>query len=339
MARTKVGNTILGSILAVSICMAAAALAHTGQEGAETAVSAVGAQGASENDRAWVGIYFETVNRRSAAKFGYPHETGIVISMVVPGSPAAAHGLKDGDIVHSFGGAVIENAEHFGALVRERRANETVAFVVFRKGVEKKIDVRLGGQTDRNAFLPELGRSGEDALKSFQKALKSSKGPALQFHITRGRVGLLLRDLNDDLAAYFGAGKGEGALVLDVERGSPAGEAGIRSGDVIVRVNGDPAADASAAIEAISAVQPGDTVSLDVLRRGARRVFRVAVKPDLGDAPFRVLPFGGDAPDAKDAEKLRRLQKEDPDTLRKELEELKKKASDLEEHLRKVEKK
>ena len=338
MNHTKVVDVILGSVVAASICFAAAAGAHAHKAMAEETVAAVAQTGASESDKAWVGVYFETVSRRSAAKLDYPYETGIVVSMVIPGSPAEKHGLKDGDIVYSFGGVVVKDAEHFGSLVMERRAYETVPVVVFRKGAEKKVNLRLGGQADRSEHLLDLGRSGDEALTSFEKALSSSKGSALRINLMRGRIGLLLRDLNVDLAAYFGVDKNDGVLVLDVDTGSPAEKAGIKSGDVIVRVNGDPVADASAAAEAISAAEPGDTVSLDVLRNGARLAFEAAVDAGPADALFRMKRIEGGALDADAAEKLRRLRGDDPEKLRQELEALKRKVRDLEERLKNAEK-
>ena len=332
-------GVVLGSVVAASIFAAAAAEARTHEANSEETVMALAQADAPESDRAWVGIYFETVNRRSAAKLGYPHETGIIVSMVIPGSPADKHGIKDGDVVYSFGGVVVEDAEHFGSLVMDRRANETVPVVIFRKGAGKTVNLRLGGRADRNEHILDLGRTGDDALTSFEKALSSSKGSALRINLARGRVGILLRDLNADLAAYFGAEKNEGVLVLDVEKGSPAEKAGIKSGDVIVRVNGDPVADASAAAKAISAIEPGDTVSLDVLRKGARRAFDVAVETGPADALLRMKRIEGGALDAEAAEKIRRQRVDDPEKLRKEIEALKSRVRDLEERLKAAEKK
>jgi S1-C subfamily serine protease len=334
----KTLGVILGSVVAASICVAAEAGERALEANSEETVVALAQADASKSDRAWVGIYFETVNSRNAAKLGYPHETGIIVSMVIPGSPADKHGIKDGDVVYSFGGVVVENAEHFGSLVMERRANETVPVVIFRKGAGKTVNLRLGGRADRSDHLLDLGRTGDEAFESFEKAFSLSKGSALRIHLMRGRVGILLRDLNADLAAHFGVEKNEGVLVLDVEKASPAEKAGIKSGDVIVRVNGDPVADASAAAEAISAVEPGDTVSFDVLRKGARRAFDVAVEAGPADALLRMKRIEGGALDAEAAEKIRRQRGDDPEKLRQEIEALKSRVRDLEERLKAAEK-
>jgi S1-C subfamily serine protease len=53
------------------------------------------------------------------------------------------------------------------------------------------------------------------------------------------RNGLLVEDLTPQLGEYFGVRKGQGVLVRSVEKGSPAEAAGLRAGDVIVKVNGD----------------------------------------------------------------------------------------------------
>ena len=306
---------------------------------AAVAIAAAGAQASDEkplvskSDTPWVGIYFDTVTPRGADKLKYPHETGIIVSMVIPGSPAERDGIREGDIIYSFDGAVVKDAGHFGTLVKERRPNDSVTLVVFRKGNDKKIELRLGDQADRSVHFQEFGRSGEEAQKLLEEAYILKKGFPVQSFFTRGRIGVLLYDPDDDLAAYFDVEKGAGALVLDVEAGSAAEKAGIRSGDVIVRVGGDPVADVSAAIEAVSSAGPGDTLAIEVLRKGARKSVAVAVEPQAG-GPFRVLPSGKGALDAFEMEKIRSLRTDDPDKLRRELEALKEQVRDLEERLK-----
>ncbi len=334
MMNARTAGAIFGIVLAVSARAAAASDTVLSGDGQETILVIEEESGESKADKAWLGIYFETVTRRDAGKAGYERETGIVVSMVIPESPAERGGLKEGDIIFSFDGVVVEDADHFGTIVKARRPGDEIVLTCYRKGVEKKIEVRLGGQTDRSLHLQELGRSGEEALKSFEKALVSGKGHSLHLYLMRGRIGVLLHDLDGDLGGYFGVGKDGGALVIEVEPGSPAEEAGVKSGDVIVAVDGDPVGDVSAATEAISSIEPGDTVAVDVLRKGARKSLAVALDPGCGNAPFRVLPPGGGTLDSEALERLYRLRKDDPEKLRGELDKLKEQMRELEERLK-----
>jgi S1-C subfamily serine protease len=73
-----------------------------------------------------------------------------------------------------------------------------------------------------------------------------------------------------EIARSLGLDRPAGALVADVWPGGAAARAGLRTGDVIISVNGQPAADAAAVAYAVSSSRPGDTLRLGVLREGQR---------------------------------------------------------------------
>ena len=58
--------------------------------------------------------------------------------------------------------------------------------------------------------------------------------------MVRGRIGVTIQDVNAQLAEYFGLDRPRGALVASVESGGPADKAGIKPGDIILGVNGQP---------------------------------------------------------------------------------------------------
>lgn len=78
--------------------------------------------------------------------------------------------------------------------------------------------------------------------------------------------GAELSDLNPGLAEYFGSATG--VLVLNARPGTPAGDAGLRGGDVVLQVNGRPVASIAEMRRAVDALEPGTSVRLRVLRRG-----------------------------------------------------------------------
>jgi membrane-associated protease RseP (regulator of RpoE activity) len=84
----------------------------------------------------------------------------------------------------------------------------------------------------------------------------------------RAIAGAELAELNPVLGEYFGAL--EGVLVLNAPDGTPAARSGLRAGDVITQANGQPVTTIASLRRIVERAQPGSTIRLEVLRRGAR---------------------------------------------------------------------
>lgn len=89
-----------------------------------------------------------------------------------------------------------------------------------------------------------------------------------QGRVTRGYIGVMLRDVDPDMQRWLGLSSPQGALVQDVTAGSPGARAGIRPYDVIVSVDGSAVVDHDALIQVIASSRPGTTRALQVLRDG-----------------------------------------------------------------------
>jgi serine protease Do len=109
--------------------------------------------------------------------------------------------------------------------------------------------------------------------------------------VTRGRLGVTIQEINQDLADSFGLKKPEGALVSSVEKGSPADRAGLQSGDVIVRLNDHPILHSSDLSAQVSDLAPGSAASLGVIRKGEN--LNLSVK--IGEMKSAELAQNGDA--------------------------------------------
>ena len=96
--------------------------------------------------------------------------------------------------------------------------------------------------------------------------------------VSRGRLGVQIQDLTKDLAASFGLKSPSGALVNSVEAGGPADKAGIRAGDIVLAVNGQPIKETSDLPRLIGAVKPGLATRIEIWRNQASRT--VTVVPD-----------------------------------------------------------
>ena len=99
--------------------------------------------------------------------------------------------------------------------------------------------------------------------------------------VTRGYLGVQIQAMNKDLAEGLGIKDAKGALVNSTQSDTPAAKAGIKSGDVIVSVNGDKVADARELTRKISGLKPGTQIELGYLRDGNEKTAKV----DLGTLP------------------------------------------------------
>lgn len=86
--------------------------------------------------------------------------------------------------------------------------------------------------------------------------------------VSHGLIGIGIADVTPDNAKFFQMSNASGALVTEVEPNSPGGKAGLRTGDVISQLNGQPVTDAGQLQMEVGQKRPGDTVQLGVLRDG-----------------------------------------------------------------------
>jgi serine protease Do len=109
--------------------------------------------------------------------------------------------------------------------------------------------------------------------------------PQLREHgrVSRGYIGVALRDVDPDLQRSLGLTSGGGALVQDVTPGSPGARAGIRTYDLIVAVDGKAVEGNDQLIQLIAARQPGSSASLQIVRDG--RAMTLPIK--LAERPQR----------------------------------------------------
>ncbi|RZM32340.1 MAG: trypsin-like serine protease, partial [Sphingomonas sp.] len=115
--------------------------------------------------------------------------------------------------------------------------------------------------------------------------------------IERGYIGVQLQPggtINEDTAAALGIPKNQGELINDVTAGGPAAKAGVRAGDVVTKVNGQPVTVDQSLSYLVSNVKPGQTARLDILRNGKPTSANVVVVP-RPSADKLAAVVGGDA--------------------------------------------
>ncbi|WP_293764813.1 DegQ family serine endoprotease [uncultured Aquitalea sp.] len=130
-------------------------------------------------------------------------------------------------------------------------------------GINSQIYSRSGGFMGISFSIPiDVAMNVADQLKAKGK-------------VSRGRIGVAIQELSKDLAASFGLGKPNGALINDVEKKSPAEKAGLRTGDIVLSVGGQPVESSSDLPRLIGNIQPGKPVAMEVWRNRARTTVTV----------------------------------------------------------------
>jgi serine protease Do len=99
--------------------------------------------------------------------------------------------------------------------------------------------------------------------------------------VSRGWIGVQIQPVTDEIAESMGLKETKGALIAETQKGSPALDAGLTSGDVIIGVNGDPVEGPKELARKIAALGPGATAEIAYLREGTRHT--VSIK--LGTLP------------------------------------------------------
>ena len=170
---------------------------------------------------------------------------GVVVDEVRPDSPAEKAGLKKSDVIVEFDGERVRGARQFGRLVQETPPGKTVKATIVRAGQRK--DVQITPQDGRSVW------SGRGMFDGDRFRFEPPDLDVLRGQLPRGgfnfdfdlpgmlsgrRLGVSVDELTDQLAQYFGAK--DGVLVSAVTDGSAASRAGLKAGDVITAINGEP---------------------------------------------------------------------------------------------------
>ena len=212
--------------------------------------------------RGYVGVGTQAVTTSMAKALHIPEGSGALLASVEPNSPAARAGLQPGDVIEAVNGRKIGSPRDLALTVATVLPGDEAKFRVLREGQDRDIDVKVGEQP------PE------------KTAHARAEEPS-----TRGRLGVALAPLTPDERDQLQVPEGQGgALIRAVRPGSPAEEAGLRPGDVIVGVGNQKVASPAEANKAIGSALGGKdhAVALRVLRDGTVAFVGVQVDQSAG---------------------------------------------------------
>ncbi|HEY5718185.1 MAG TPA: DegQ family serine endoprotease [Motiliproteus sp.] len=205
--------------------------------------------------RGWLGVIIQEVNRDLAESFGLDKPAGALVAKVLPNSPAAAAGLREGDIIVGFNGHDIDMSAELPQLVGRIKPGRTVPVRVVREGKLKKLKVEVGVLPEEDALV--LAGRGEAAPQS-------------------NRLGIQVSALEDERRAQWNLNGG--VVVRSVDPG-PGGDAGLVAGDVITMLNGESIDDVSQFQRVVNQLPEGRAVPMRIVRRGSPLFLPLKIQP------------------------------------------------------------
>lgn len=195
--------------------------------------------------RGWLGVIIQEVNKDLAESFGLDRPAGALVAKVLPGSPAQAGGLREGDVITAFNGREIVLSSDLPHMVGRVRPGKMARLHVVRGGERQTIRLEIGQ-------LPDEG--------------KMQLGNAPATRSAENRLAIDVAPLNDELREKWDVE--DGIVVESVGRGAGA-QAGLMPGDIITMMHGKQIRSLADFNKAVSKLPAGRAVPMRVVRQGS----------------------------------------------------------------------
>jgi serine protease Do len=193
--------------------------------------------------RGWLGVSIQDVTPELAKYYGLKEDRGALVGDVFEGDPADKAGIKAKDVIVEVNGKKIQDSRDLSRVIAEIPVDNTVVVKVIREGSEKTFSITIVERTeDREA-----------------QAMPSSA--------EQTALGMTVAPVTPELAGRYGLSESEGIVVVAVEQESPAAEAEVEEGDLILEMDHKPVKTLDEYEQLVNEVKTGQTVSLLVKRR------------------------------------------------------------------------
>src|SRR5262245_48367971 len=175
--------------------------------------------------RGYLGVQTAPLDHDVASRLNVPCQTGVVIAKVMSGSPAARSGMRDGDILIEIAGQAVKDPRELQRIVAKLPVGKQVELAVFRDGARKALSLTVESQPQSFGLTSQTQEQHPTPL---------------------GKLGAHVTDLSPQTAKQYGLDeKTAGVVVTEVESGSAAAEAGLKSGMLIVKAEQQAVASAA----------------------------------------------------------------------------------------------
>ncbi len=238
----------------------------------------------------YLGIGVKEILADRAKELKLKEEAGVEVTRVDSDSPAEKAGLKAGDAVLEYQGNRVEGSEQFVRFVRETPVGRQVKLKVVRAGSTQTLTATIGSrqagmlgmsQRDKERVEQELAR-----VRERLKSLPEIRMPDIPHAVMGWRSGMLGIDgesVEDQLAEFFGVK--EGVLVRSVAKDMPALKAGIKAGDVIVKVEETRVRTPRDITGAIRAAKNKNPLKVTLFRQKAEMTLDVQIDDERPNSP------------------------------------------------------
>jgi len=188
----------------------------------------------------YLGVDTQDVTADRLGALHLKEETGVEVTMVDQDAPAGKAGLKERDVILSINDQKVESVEQLRRLIREIPPGRTVTINISRDGQPMTVKAELTARSK----MPDMNFNfNMPAVNVPPIHIPAFNMPEIDVptivvvHAPRSS-GMMIENLTPQLGEFFGTKGGSGVLVRSVEKGSRAEQAGLRAGDVIVKING-----------------------------------------------------------------------------------------------------
>jgi serine protease Do len=202
----------------------------------------------------YLGIVTRDVSEDQVAALKLKEARGAEITNLDHDGPACKAGMRPHDVILQMNGQLVENDDQLRRMLRDMPVGRTVTFVVSRDGQTQLLTMQTADRRtvglqawEQHYTVPAPGPSGVVRGNTFLDSKPASAAPAPKEHrdllgtediiLSSSFTGAKLEVMGPQLAEYFGATGGAGLLVRSVDGHSPAEEAGMKAGDVVVKIN------------------------------------------------------------------------------------------------------
>jgi serine protease Do len=203
--------------------------------------------------RGWLGVAIQDLSPELGASLGVKEDAGALVAAVMRDGPAAAAGLRPGDVIVEFGGAAIKDVPDLQKRVAAVEPGRAAPVTVMREQKTVTLCVKVGEPPTHDAMEPA---EGDDEI-----------------------LGLTVEPLTPETALQHRLAARSGLLVTEVAPGRAGAAAGIKTGDAILEVNRGPVGDAAAFRQAVAGLKPGESVPVYLQRGGGANEYVMLTAP------------------------------------------------------------
>jgi serine protease Do len=207
--------------------------------------------------RGWLGVLIQGISQELQNKLGLKDNKGALVGDVTAGGPADKAGIETGDVIVSFDGKPITETDELPMMVAATPVGKKTKIEILRKGEKKTLDIKVG------------------ELKEDEDKTSVTKGGSEN---DQGQLGFNAGDITPEMVQQFNLTEKTGVIILEVDNGSSAEEAGLQAGDIVVEIDREKITNMIQFNKKIKVYRAGDTILFLIKREGSSMFLTLKVE-------------------------------------------------------------